>query len=197
MSLLILVRHGVTPDNKRLVFQGHGGSPLDDEGIAQAKLVAARLSKLPVASIWSSDLSRAEGTAAEIGALCNIPTHTDARLREVDVGAWSGLPREELELQFPEEWAAWRRGEDVRRGGGETYAECGARMASVLREIREANLGKIAVCVSHGGSIRSGAAQILGIPSNKLAPLRNTSLTVVEWTQEPRLLSYNDAGHLT
>lgn len=194
--MLILVRHGVTPDNKRLVFQGHGGSPLDDEGIAQAKLVAARLVKLPISSIWSSDLDRARGTAAEIGALCNIPTQVDERLREVDVGAWSGLPREELELQFPDEWAAWRRGEDVRRGGGETYAECGERVASALREVREQSLGKLVVCVSHGGAIRSGAAQILGIPASKLAPLRNTSLTVIEWSGEPRLLSYNDAGHL-
>lgn len=196
MTMLLLVRHGVTPDNKRLVFQGHGGSPLDEEGVAQAKLVGARLAKLPIAAVWSSDLARAQGTAQEIAVFHNLPVESDPRLREVDVGAWSGLPREELEVQFPDEWAAWRRGEDVRRGGGETYAECGARMAATLREIREANFGKIVVCVSHGGAIRSGTAQIVGIPSNKLAPLRNTSLTAIEWTGEPRLLSYNDAGHL-
>lgn len=199
MTMLILVRHGVTPDNKRMVFQGHGGSPLDEEGVAQAKLVAARLSKLPIAAVYSSDLERAHGTAAEIVASCNLSeVHVDRRLREVDVGAWSGLPREELEAQFPEQWAAWRRGEDVRRGGGETYAECGERVASFLNEVRNASLGKLVVCVSHGGAIRSGAAHVLGLPSNKLAPLRNTSLSVIEWStfEEPRLLSYNDAGHL-
>ena len=53
----------------------------------------------------------------------------DKRLREIDVGGWSGLTLDEVKAAFPQEYADWINGnrEQLRRGGGETYGEVGAR----------------------------------------------------------------------
>src|SRR5690349_6865123 len=119
--ILLLARHGETDDNARLIFQGQGGGSLNARGRAQAERLAARLvSSLDV--IVSSDLTRARETAEEVARATHVEIVFDQKIREVDVGAWTGLAYEEVERRFPEEWAAWRAGLDVPRGGGETYA---------------------------------------------------------------------------
>ena len=61
-------------------------------------------------------------------------------LREVDVGSWSGLTREEIEQRFPDQYARWL---DYGQGwdDGETYE------AMADRVVEEAVRGKHAVLV--------------------------------------------------
>ena len=56
------------------------------------------------------------------------------RLRELDLGTWQGLTGQQARERFPDEHAAWRSGADVRRGGGETYAEAAERASACLLE---------------------------------------------------------------
>jgi hypothetical protein len=61
---LILIRHGETAWNRELRFQGHADVPLNDIGHEQARRLGLRLAGETVQHILSSDLMRAQQTAA-------------------------------------------------------------------------------------------------------------------------------------
>jgi broad specificity phosphatase PhoE len=199
---LLLIRHGETDDNKRRVFQGHGGGPLNAIGHDQADAIGERLKDTPVRAIIASDVVRTRETALAIAKHHpHLEVSYDPLLREVDVGAWQGLGQESIEHAFPEEWAAWRRGIDVRRGGGETYGETAERAFTSLCAHTQADrteAGGIFVFVSHAGTIRSLTAKMLGGKMERFAPVFNTALTVLEDSEERgiRLLLWNDVQHL-
>ncbi|MBX3228357.1 MAG: histidine phosphatase family protein [Labilithrix sp.] len=203
MALLIqLARHGETADNARRVFQGQGGSGLNRLGRAQAQRLAERLRHAPPEAIYASDLERAADTARYVAEACGMTVTLDEDLREVDVGLWTGKGYDEIARLYPEEWAAWEHGLDVRRGGGETYAELAARVERAVSRIaaRHAD-GSRVLLVSHGGSIKSWVARLLGVNAEglrALAGVANTGLTLVErdGRGRHRLHSWNDVAHL-
>jgi probable phosphoglycerate mutase len=201
MTLFYLARHGETDDNARLVFQGQGGHGLNARGRAQARRLGERMRKARVTTIVSSDLQRAEETARIIGHACELVHSTDADLREVDVGLWTGKSHDEIAELYPEEWAAWSAGLDARRGGGETYAELAQRIERALLRIAQTAAKDPILIVSHGGSIKSYIAKILGVSGENLrvlAGVGNAGLTIVERDARARmrLHAWNDTAHL-
>jgi broad specificity phosphatase PhoE len=200
---LLLVRHGETDDNRKLVFQGQSGSGLNERGRAQAARLAARLvdSRVKLDALYCSDLERARETAEILGSSLALRPVVDAELREVNLGAWQGLSRAEVEARFPEEWAAWRRGVDVPRGGGETYTALGERMAGALGRLAARHAGGVVGVVSHGAAIKTFVAGALRLElggMSVLQVLRNTGLSVLERNPngQHRLIVWNDATHL-
>jgi probable phosphoglycerate mutase len=199
---LILVRHGETDDNRNQVFQGQLGSGLNDHGRDQAALLAARLARAPrrPAAIVSSDLARARETAEVLGAALGMAPTLDPDLREVFLGAWQGLPSAEIARRFPGEWSAWRSGQDIRRGGGETYAELGDRVSRAMDRAAAVHPGSTVIVVSHGAALKSFVARVLGLGSLGMRAFRvqaNTGVSVVERDEEgQRILVWNDEAHL-
>jgi probable phosphoglycerate mutase len=152
-------------------------SPLDPAGIAQAKAAAAALAPMQPDAVVSSDLARAADTAAAVAEQLGLEVAHDVRLREIFLGAWQGLTRAEAREQFPDEYSRWVAGEDARRGGGETYAEVGARAAECVVS-RLAALGddKLLVAVTHGGTARATIGTLIGLEPDqwwRIAPLGN------------------------
>jgi len=197
---LLLVRHGQTADNASHVFQGQGGRGLNDEGRRQARQLAQRLRTAGVDRIVSSDLERATETAGIVGEALSLSFEPDQALREVDVGAWTGLSYAQIAERFPEEWAAWGKGSDIRRGGGETYAELAVRIAGALDRVVGADDAETILVVSHGAALRSFVCRLLGLPAQGtrvLAGMVNTAITTVTVDEHGmRLLSWNDSAHL-
>lgn len=163
---LLLLRHGRTAWNAESRFQGQLDIDLDDEGRAQAECAAELLARLRPDLLVSSDLRRAGDTAAALARRTNLPVTYDARLRETYAGAWQGLTRAELDVQFTEDRASWRAGSDVRAGvDGERRSEVGARMAAALLDHSERLApGGLLVASTHGGSASSALHVMLGIP---------------------------------
>jgi probable phosphoglycerate mutase len=192
---LLLWRHGRTTWNDIGRFQGQADPPLDATGRREATVAAPVIAALDPDLVVSSDLQRCVATAAELGTAIR----TDSRLREIDLGAWSGLTATEAALRFPTEDAAWRRGDDVRRGGGETYQEVAARASAVLDELlaegRPADPDGLIVFVLHGGTARSLIGRLLGLPPAtwwQFGPLRNCRWSMLRG--EPgafRLIEHN------
>ena len=162
MTDLVVWRHGRTEWNDTGRFQGHLDTPLDAVGHAQSRAAAAFLASLRPARIVTSDLARAASTASYLGDLTGVEVESDPRLREVDVGEWSGLSRAEIAERFPDAYAAWLRGEDVRRGGGETSPEVVARALGAVHDRLPAE-GPVVV-VTHGGTSRDLVIALLGLP---------------------------------
>ena len=201
MTLLYFARHGETDDNAHLVFQGQGGKGLNARGRAQARRLAERMHKARITTIVSSDLQRAEETSRIVGHACDVVHSVDADLREVDVGHWTGKSHERIAELYPEEWAAWSAGLDLRRGGGETYGELAIRIEKAVARIVAMDARDPILVVSHGGSIKSYVAKLLGVSTDgmrALAGVGNCGLTIVEHDSRGRLRlhAWNDTAHL-
>ena len=124
----------------------------------------------------SSDLVRARDTAL---AVTPDPL-VDPRLRELHLGAWQGLTSEQARERYPEEHAAWRAGQDLPRGGGETYLQAGQRAAACVLEHLPATGTLLAV--THGGTARAALGVLLELPAAswaRLVPLGNTCWSVL------------------
>lgn len=158
---VILWRHGQTAWNVERRFQGTTDVALTETGVAQARRAARLLASLGPDAIVSSDLSRAADTAAELAALTGLDVTHDEALRETYAGVWQGLTHEEIVARHGEEYAAWKRGEPVRRGGGELETEVADRAAPVvLRHAEKLPDDGTLVVVSHGGTIRTTIGRI-------------------------------------
>src|SRR3990167_9761152 len=94
---VILVRHGLTENNKKGITNGRIDEPLADEGIEQAQELARRLKDKPIDVIYSSPLKRATFTALPIAEKIGRTINIDHRLIEVDFGDFEGKPNSEVE----------------------------------------------------------------------------------------------------
>jgi 2,3-bisphosphoglycerate-dependent phosphoglycerate mutase len=155
---LLLARHGQTDDNLEPVrAQGFTDTPLNEVGRGQARELAELIacSGVRIASLWSSDLSRAAQTARTVGDRIALGVRFDPRLREGDRGEWEGRLFIDIARDDPEGYAAWMRaGADFRFPGGESLQEHADRVWQALEQIRATGpLPALVVC--HRGSIRT------------------------------------------
>ena len=202
---IFLVRHGETDDNHGGVFQGQAGRGLNARGRVQAEKLALRLAELEpgidLHALYTSDLERAVDTAHILSEVLGLPVHVDEGLREVFVGEWQGKTAREVEEIWPDEVAAWKAGLDVRRGGGETYAELAARIAESIDRVILKHQGGHLLFVSHGAAIKAFVTSLFGpvAPGLKiLGPISNTGVTVLDRDRDgtTRLVVWNDVSHL-
>jgi probable phosphoglycerate mutase len=138
------------------LWQGQANPPLSEEGREQAQALGERLEKESLSVLVASDLRRARETAEIAGRRLGIATRLEPGLRELDVGDWSGLARDEIARRWPEDFDRFRSGDlDVRAGGGETRRELRERVVAALRSLQQIYRdGRIGV-VTHLGVIRT------------------------------------------
>ena len=157
VGAVLLARHGQTDDNLEPIrVQGFSDTPLNDVGRRQAHELADTVAAgEPVASLWTSDLSRAAETARIVGERIGLEPRPDPRLREGNRGQWEGRLFIDIQREDPDGYAAWRRaGPNFRFPGGESLQEHADRVAVALGEIRASGeLPALVVC--HRGSIRA------------------------------------------
>jgi broad specificity phosphatase PhoE len=196
---ITLIRHAETAGNLNHVWQGQGDSPLTALGRRQAAGLGERLADEDFDLVLASDLGRVLETAS----LAGFDPRPDPSWREVDIGRWEGLTREQVAERFPEELRALSRGEEVAVGGGETWPEFGARCDAALRRLIDGMQdGQRALVVAHGGVIGSLMGRLLGFRNRgrpwPMARVRNTSLTRLRVSEgRVSLAAFNDALHTT
>jgi broad specificity phosphatase PhoE len=164
-------------------MQGQLDVALDDVGRAQAHAAAEVLAEAAPVAVVTSDLSRALETARPLAAASGVALTSDPRLRELDLGSWQGLTAAQAQERYPEEYAAWRAGADVSRGGGETYRTAGERAAACLQEaLSGVPAGETLVAVTHGGTARAALGVLLDVEParwGRFAPLGNCCWSVL------------------
>ncbi|UQA97992.1 histidine phosphatase family protein [Streptomyces halobius] len=197
---VVLWRHGQTAWNLERRFQGSTDIELTEAGLGQARRSARLLAALKPDAIIASDLRRARATARELAALTHLDVTYDAALRETYAGAWQGLTHDEILVRYGEQYTAWKRGEPVRRGGGELETEVADRAAPcVLNHAEKLPGNGTLVVVSHGGTIRTTIGRLLGLDPHHwegLGGLSNCCWSVLgEGARGWRLLEHN-AGTL-
>ncbi|MGV2621594.1 UNVERIFIED_CONTAM: histidine phosphatase family protein [Halobacillus marinus] len=187
---VLLIRHGVTSWNKEKRAQGSADIPLDEEGKAQARMLAARLKGEKWDVLCASPLLRAVETAEIIQYSVGAPVfYTDERLKEVDGGLIEGTTEEERVARWGKEW----RGIDL---GIEKPDKIMERTQDFMAALLNNSKGKRVIVVTHGGWIGNWlkAEEVEGVEGN----LDNTSLTELEWRDGNWLChTFNCVRHLS
>ncbi|MBA2695882.1 MAG: histidine phosphatase family protein [Actinobacteria bacterium] len=200
---LIVWRHGQTEHNAGGIYQGQLDTELSDRGREQVDAAARELASRAPSRIVASDLVRAADTARILAGLADREVGYDPRLREIDVGEWTGLTHEQVERESPETSRALARGADIARGrDGERVADVAVRTAAAAAEIVEAmGPDDLVVVATHGLAGRTLVAGLLGWSQQQawrtLVGLRNAHWA--ELDEQPdgwRLVTWN-AGVLT
>jgi len=202
VTVVLLVRHGLTAGTGHVLTGRTPGIPLDDRGREQAAALAARLAEVRLDAIVTSPLERCRQTAAAIAAARDgepLPVKEDGQFAEVNYGDWTGQPLKRLAkdplwrvvqahpsaVRFP--------GEDA-----ESLLEVQHRAVQAVREWN-ARLGKDAVYLicSHGDVIKSVIADSLGLhlDLSQRIQVDPCSLSVIRYTPlRPFLVRMNDTG---
>ena len=194
--LLLLVRHGQSTYNVEGRLPGQlPGIPLTDEGRRQAQRAAIALAGLPLGAVVSSPLERARETADIIARGWALPTRLDARLMDIDVGAWSGEKLDDLNKTDPR-WKAFAEHPDQAPEGVESFPEVQARAVASVEDIRQDTaLGPYVVLVAHADVVKLILAHYTGLETERARFLvvGNASISALAFPPkgEPHLLALN------
>lgn len=200
---VLLARHGQTAWNCDRRIQGQLDIPLNSEGLRQAELLAARLSRVKLAAVYCSDLSRALATAEPVARSQGLHPEPLPAWRELSFGCWQGLSWEEIEERYPGQREAYLRDlAHMRPEGGESYQDLAVRVRSALELILAQHChepGETVLVVTHAGPLRVALSLALGLDLayNRRFVAANTALSAIEFHPGgPRLVRYNDTRHL-
>lgn len=212
MTLVLIVRHGLTSTTGKALTGWLPGISLDDRGQAQAAALAARLARVPLAAIVSSPLERCVQTASIIAAghggaahgaevaekagangqvaggadAEQIAVQLDERLGECRYGDWTGQSLRKL-VHDPLWRVVQAHPSAVRFPGpaGETMTGMQQRAVAAVRDWN-ASLGKDAVYLvcSHGDVIKAILADALGmhLDMSQRIQVDPCSLSVIRYT---------------
>ena len=206
MTVVLIVRHGLTSSTGKALTGWLPGIVLDDRGEAQAAAVGERLAQFPLAAIVSSPLERCVQTATAIAVRQGGSDHAgspavmiDDRLGECRYGDWTGQPLRKLARD-----PLWRvvqaHPSAVRFPGpdGESMPAMQQRAVAAVRDWN-ARLGPDATYLlcSHGDVIKAILADALGmhLDMSQRIQVDPSSLSVVRYTAlRPFVLRMNDTG---
>jgi phosphoglycerate mutase, BPG-dependent, family 1 len=137
MAKLFIFRHGQTEDNLTHTFSGFRQSDLTENGIKEAKQIAEELKDKKVIKAYQSDLIRSKHTLELVlnGYHQNVEVITDARIKERDYGDLTGLNKDEINKQNPQQYQLWHRSYDVPPPNGESIKMVEVRVMSFLKDI--------------------------------------------------------------
>jgi 2,3-bisphosphoglycerate-dependent phosphoglycerate mutase len=137
MAKLFIFRHGQTVDNLAHTFSGFRQSDLTESGIKEAKQICEKLKDEKVTKAYQSDLIRSQHTLELVlnGWHKDVQIFTDPRLKERDYGDLTGLNKDEIKQQNPEQYKLWHRSYDVPPPNGESIKMVEVRVMSFLNDI--------------------------------------------------------------
>ena len=202
MTLVLLVRHGLTAVTGSVLSGWTPGVTLDDRGAAQAQALAARLAPVPLDAIVTSPLERCAQTATAIADQRDqdqVPFHRDERVGECKYGDWTNQPLKKLAKEPL--WRVVQQHPSAVRfpgPGGEAMLDMQHRAVSAVRDWNS-RLGPSAVYVicSHGDVIKAIVADALGLHLDQCQRIQADpcSLTVIRYTPlRPFVVRMNDNG---
>lgn len=189
MTVIGLIRHGLTDWNTEMRIQGHTDIPLNSHGRKQAELLAERMKNEDWDYIYTSDLGRARETAEHIGTLKQIEVSTDKRLREMYCGQIEGTTMAERIAKWGENWSQL----DL---GMESNQAIAARGVNFVQEVLEKHPDQRILIVSHGGLLARTLKDLVPHVDTS-AHLNNTSVTKLVYDKNQwECQLYNCVAHL-
>lgn len=152
MKEILVIRHGETDWNAQGRLQGTLDTPLNNQGIKQARAAAQTLKEHGISVIYASPLLRARITAEIISEAIGVPIVFREQLREKDFGAMQGLRLDEIDALYGDQVWAQKSLLDAAPPGGESNRDVILRLEPVIEEIK--GLGQRVLVVTHGAVAR-------------------------------------------
>ncbi len=161
VARLWLARHGQTAYNAEGRFQGWAPVPLDETGRAQAAELATVVQRLAPAMLVTSNIARAQETAAIVAEQVGITPVVDDRFAETDAGDWTDCSFADVLAEDPDSFARFAA-LDMTWGfpGGESFTQQRERVAAGLADWRGRGIAGNLVIVCHGNVIRLATADL-------------------------------------
>ncbi len=163
---LILIRHPAVALDAGICY-GRSDVALADSPAAGAQAVAARLAGLHTPApqrLSTSPLSRCAAVAAALAGRLGCAYRVDARLAEMDFGAWELQRWDQIGRAALDAWAADFH--DARPHGGESVTQFAARVQDWLDTLLPGGSEPV-YAVTHAGVMRVAAALTLGVPVSR------------------------------
>ena len=196
-TLILLVRHGLTPTTGKILPGRASGLHLAEAGQTQAQAAADRIAALAsVDAVYASPLERARETAAPIAKARNLKVHIDKGLLECDFGEWTGAELKKL-MKLPEWNTVLRAPSTFRFPSGESFTEMQGRIVNAIDRLRAAHEGGVVVCVSHADPIKAAVAHAMGthIDLFQRIVISPCSVTAIAYSAGgPVVLTVNSTG---
>lgn len=164
---LVLIRHPAPAIDEGVCY-GSADLPLAGDARQAADALLARAAALDVPlprAVWTSPLTRCARVAYWLARRLQCVEQPDARLREIDFGAWERRRWDAIGRAALDAWAADLL--HARSHGGESVAQFAARAGSWFEAWRAQPAASLAGCtwvVTHAGVMRVLAARMLGQP---------------------------------
>jgi probable phosphomutase (TIGR03848 family) len=161
MTMVFLIRHGLTDHTGTRLYGRTPGIHLSERGRKQAERLAERFARVRLAAVYSSPLERSMETAGPLALSQGLRVTRRPGLIEMDAGAWtkrplSGLARTKLWQRIQ------RTPSEAAFPDGESFAAANARLVGELGQIAGRHpKGRVAV-VSHSDSIRMMLTHVAG-----------------------------------
>lgn len=174
MKRIFLVRHGESEWNSTRRLQGQADINLSETGRAQARALSATILSLTPDQVLTSDLKRASETTELLGFQ---QAALSPRLREIDVGEWTGQSIKDLSALNGGLYRRWRAG-TYTPPGGESWNDFVARSSATVTEALQRGAERLLV-VCHGGVIRALLQHLIDLPPHRLVPVGPASLSIV------------------
>lgn len=165
VTRLYLIRHGQVVNHHEFRYNGHFDIDITETGIAQMENIASILEKEPITAVYSSDLQRAVKGANLVGNRLKLKPIKMNAFRELHLGRWEGLTREEGAARFPDEADfRFRDLAHTKVKGGENLHDLKERVIPALNDIINKHKGEQIILFAHGGVNRVILCETLMLP---------------------------------
>ena len=200
MTDFLFIRHGETDWNRQQRFQGQIDVPLNDLGHTQARRLGERLAGEPTEHLISSDLQRAQQTAAPLATAWQATPALMPGLREQCFGVLEGLDVPTIKARHPDLWTQWlEHRADFALPGGESLQQFHARVMTSVKALADAHPGRRLTVVTHGGVLDMlwRTSHGLSLDGLRTCEIPNTGLNHLRWRQGTLdIVRWADASHL-
>jgi probable phosphomutase (TIGR03848 family) len=196
LTLLYLVRHGVTDDTGHRLSGWMEDVHLSEKGREQADAVAVMLAGIRFKAVYSSPIDRTVETARPIAARHDLGVRVRRNLGEVDYGTWTN--RSFRSLARTKLWTTVQRyPSGARFPHGETLREVQTLAVTEVEKLVAQHPKQAICCVSHADVIRLVVAHFMGIHIDlfQRIVIGPASVSVVGLDEDgPRILSLNTSA---
>jgi broad specificity phosphatase PhoE len=152
MLTILLIRSGITDFDSQGRIQGTLDVPLCDEGLQQARTVAAELldESASITALYAGPDLSAQQTAEIVGERLDLQPKTLKALHNLNQGLWQGMLYDDVKSKLPRVYRQWlEKPETVCPPEGETLTAAADRARQALAKlIKKHKSGVIALVLS-------------------------------------------------
>jgi alpha-ribazole phosphatase/probable phosphoglycerate mutase len=165
---IYLIRHGQVVNHHEYRYNGHYDVDITNTGVEQMTRVCEFLSSQKIDAVYSSDLQRTVKGARIIGKRLGLEPVMVHSLRELNLGRWEGLTREEAIAMYPEDaHFSFKDLATSKVKEGESLVELRARVIPALEDIIARHAHRSVCIVAHGGVNRVILSEAMSLPLDK------------------------------